>query len=182
MYEISTKCQERTLTWNFTAANGTSIPYKGWVEVTFRLNSEEETKVTVPFLVAEEYVDQPIICYNVISLLVKNNNNVSENSTLVQSITSSFGNLEEKHARQLVNLIETNHSDYLCEVKSVKRDIVIPKGATTRVPCRANAGSVITTTSVCLSLINNHSGLLVKLFKRHLQPKKRENRPFLKFQ
>ena len=38
-----------------TAANGTAIPYKGWVEARFRLNSEEEKEVTVPFLVTEEH-------------------------------------------------------------------------------------------------------------------------------
>lgn len=99
--------------------------------------------MTVPFLVTEEHLDQPIIGY-VIELLVKENDNRSENSTLVQSITSSFGNLEEKHVKQLVNLIETNDSDFLCEVKSVKRDIVVPAGTTSRVPCRANTGSVAT--------------------------------------
>jgi hypothetical protein len=67
---------------------------------------------------------------------------------LVQSLTSSFENLKEEHAKQLVNLIETNDSDFLCEVKSVKRDIVIPKGTTARVPCRENTGSVTTTMPV----------------------------------
>lgn len=37
-----------------TAANGTSFPYKGWVEARFRLNEEEEKEVTVPFLVTQE--------------------------------------------------------------------------------------------------------------------------------
>ena len=39
-----------------TAANGTAIPYKGWVEARFRLNSEEEKEVTVPFLVTEKRI------------------------------------------------------------------------------------------------------------------------------
>ena len=110
-----------------TAANRTAIPYKGSVEARFRLNSDEEKEVTVSFLVTKEHLDQPIIGYNIIELLVKDNENFSENSTLVQSVTSSFGNLEEKHVRQLVNLIKSNDSDVLCEVKSVKRDIVSQK-------------------------------------------------------
>ena len=52
------------------AASGATIPYKGWVETRFRLNGEKEKEVTVPFLVTEEHLDQPIICYDVIELLV----------------------------------------------------------------------------------------------------------------
>ena len=127
-----------------TAANGTAILYKGWVETRFRLDGEKEKEITVPFLVTEEHLDQPIIGYNVIELLVKDNDNLSKHSTLVQSITSSFGNLQEQ-AKQLVNLIETNDdSDFLWEVKSSKWNIVIPKNTTVRVPCRANTGSVTT--------------------------------------
>ena len=125
--------------------NGITIPYKGWVEAKFRLDGEKEKEVTVPFLVTEEHLDQPIIGYNVIELLVKDNDNRSKNPSLVHSLTSSFENLKEEHAKQLVNLIEMNDSDFLCEVKSVKRYIVIPKGTTARVPCRANTGSVTTT-------------------------------------
>ena len=50
---------------NLTAANGTPIPYKGWVEARFRLNQEDEKEVTVPFLVTHERLEQPIIGYNV---------------------------------------------------------------------------------------------------------------------
>lgn len=126
-----------------TAANGTAIPYKGWIEARFRLNGEGNKEVTVPFLVTEERLDQPIIGYNVIELLVKDSDNLA-NSTLVQNVTSSFENLPEEHAKQLVNLIETNDSDFLCEVKSVKRDVIIPKNTTVSVSCRANTGSVTT--------------------------------------
>jgi hypothetical protein len=51
---------------NLTAANGTPIAYKGWVEARFRLNREDEKEITVPFLVTPEQLEQPIIGYNVI--------------------------------------------------------------------------------------------------------------------
>ena len=61
-------------------------------------------------------------------MLVKDNyDNLSENSTLVQSITSSFENLEENQARQLVNLIETNDSDFLCEENVIETGHSHPK-------------------------------------------------------
>ena len=148
-----------------TTANGTTIPYKGWVEAKFRLDGEKEREVTVSFLVTEEHLDQPIIGYNVIELLVKENDNRSKNPSLVQSLNSSFENLKEEHAKQLVNQIETNDSDFLCEVKSVKRDIVIPKGTAARVPCRANTGSVTTTMPVLFELDEQSqwpSGLIIQ--------------------
>ena len=58
--------------------------------------------------------------------------------------------MKEEHAKQLVNLIETNDSDFLCEIKSIKRDIVIQKGTTARVLCLANTGSVTTTMPVLI--------------------------------
>ena len=73
---------------------------------------------------------------------------MSKNSTFVQSLTSSFKNFKEERAKQSVNLIETNDLDFLCEVKSVKRDIAIPNGTTARVTGRANTGSVTTTMPV----------------------------------
>lgn len=127
-----------------TAANGTSIPYKGWVEATFRLNGEEDKEVTVPFLVTQEYLEQPIIGYNVIELFVKDNDNRLNSSTVVQSISSSFRNMQEKDAKQLINLVQTNNSHFFCEVKSTKRDIVIPRGTTSQLPCQANTGGVNT--------------------------------------
>ena len=69
------------------------------------MNGENEKGVTVPFLVTEEHLDQRIIGYNVIELLVKDGDNLS--NTLVHSITNSFVGLKEEHAKQLVHLIET---------------------------------------------------------------------------
>ena len=63
-------------------------------------------------------------------------------STVVQSISSSFSNVQENGAKQLINLIY--NSDVFCEVKSTKRDVVIPKGTTTQAHCRANTSSVTT--------------------------------------
>ena len=94
-----------------TAANGTTIPYKGWVETRFRLSEKNEKEVSVPFLVTEKHLDHPIIGYNVIELLIKDN---EKEPTLVQNIIRSFVNLREEQAKQLVNLIETKDPKFLC--------------------------------------------------------------------
>ena len=54
------------------AANGTNIPYCGWIEIGVRLTNENETETRVPFLVTMENIEQPIIGFNVIELMVKN--------------------------------------------------------------------------------------------------------------
>ena len=62
---------------NLTAANGTTIPYKGWIETKFRLNKEDSKEVTVPFLVTPEHLKQLIVGYNVIELFAKTDNDHS---------------------------------------------------------------------------------------------------------
>ena len=116
---------------NLTAANGTSIPYKGWIEIKFRLNREDEKEVTVSFLVTPEQLQQPIIGYNVIELFVQSeDNNSLGSSTTVQSITASFNNVGEENAEQLVNLIYSKDEGFLCPVIHVQYLCTIFNGQT----------------------------------------------------
>ena len=49
------------------AANGTDLPYEGWVELTFNLiEDDSDHTVTVPFLIAKDFLDMPIVGFNVI--------------------------------------------------------------------------------------------------------------------
>ncbi|CAB3983154.1 Transposon Ty3-G Gag-Pol poly [Paramuricea clavata] len=133
---------------NLTAANGTPIPYKGWVEARFRLNREDEKEVTVPFLVTPEQLEQPIIGYNVIELFLQEGENYSDNLAVAHHIVSSFNNVGVKDAEQLINIIQRNDGELFCQVKTSKRHITIPKKATKTVPCRANTGTIENTRPV----------------------------------
>ena len=54
------------------AANGTDLPYEGWVELTFNLiEDDSDHTVTVPFLIAKDFLDMPIIGFNVIEEITK---------------------------------------------------------------------------------------------------------------
>ena len=55
---------------NLTAANGSEMPYIGWVELNFRLSSCNNDLI-VPFLVTEQYLDSPLIGFNVIEEIIK---------------------------------------------------------------------------------------------------------------
>ncbi len=53
-----------------SAANGTDIPYEGWMEIEFTLFKNavagmSDKPVLVPILVASSDIDQPIIGFNV---------------------------------------------------------------------------------------------------------------------
>jgi hypothetical protein len=125
-----------------TAANGTVIPYIGWVELAFTLSSKN-TQVRVPFLVTTETIEYPIIGYNVIEEFVTN-----EHNDLLSEIQSSFVGLHNGAAQALINFVQSTDSDYLCNVKTSKRDVVIPSGKQVNIHCRVNTGQICGTTPV----------------------------------
>ena len=79
---------------NLTAANGSEMPYIGWVELNFRLSSSKND-LKVPFPVTEQYLDSPLIGFNVIEEIVKDSNG---DVALNQAITSSFTDLDSQTA------------------------------------------------------------------------------------
>ena len=77
-----------------TAANGSKVPYIGWVELNFRLRSSKD-KLAVPFLVTEQSLDSPLIGFNVIEEIMKT---VTKNEVLHQLIAFSCTGLDGKNA------------------------------------------------------------------------------------
>ena len=126
------------------AANGTVIPYDGWVEMKFRLQGTLSKEITVPFLVTKEKIHLPIIGYNVIELVVGHNDDQESDSKILDSMMQSFVDQKEDNLRKMVHLIQTTVTgeSELCSVKSSKWNICIPKLQTVSVPCRANTGPV----------------------------------------
>jgi len=100
------------------AANGTDLPYEGWVELTFNLVEDNvDHNVNVPFLAAKDSLDMPIVGFNVI-----------------EEITKYF--------EALVQLMKSEPVKELATVKSRKQDTVIPRGHSIVVSCRAAVGPV----------------------------------------
>ena len=117
------------------AANGTQIPYSGWVGLNFKLLDNSVAEVTAPFLVTKEELQCPIIGYNVIELFVKDNG--PERSLPV--VAKSF---HDKHASDLVNFINGDMTENLCTIKTPKKNVTIPSGQSVDISCRANTGAV----------------------------------------
>jgi hypothetical protein len=125
-----------------TAANGSVIPYIGWVELTFTLCSGDSL-VRVPFLVTTETMEYPIVGYNVIEEIMK-----TEHEGLSSEIQSSFVGLDSGAAQILINFVQSTNSDYLCNVKTSKRDVTVPCDKQVMVQCRVNTGPTSRTTPV----------------------------------
>ena len=90
----------------------------------------------------------PILGYNVVEELVKMDSQEGESSPgfgILSSLKESFVNGGESQLESLgINLIKTQDDNYLCSVRTPKRDTVIPHGQGVKVSCRANTAPVLT--------------------------------------
>ena len=141
LLEVKTRLELR-------AVNNTPVPYSGFIEIEFELlNSNKETSLTVSFLVTESNITNPIIGYNVIEQIVKqetylNNNHEENNSKVAESLQSSFQNSDVKTIEALVNLIVEEKETDFAIIKSPNRHIVIPPKQSFKLTCRGNQETI----------------------------------------
>ena len=119
------------------AANGTDIPYSGWIELEFKLMSGADVKnncaITVPFLVSPlEEVNCVILGFNVFEEMLNSNdmNDKDTDELMLSMMKASFMETKPQKVEALVNFIQSNvlNSSDLCSVKTGKRDTLIPRG------------------------------------------------------
>ena len=76
------------------AANGSEIPYDGWIEVSLKLaTSGDKHGIAVPFLISTDNLDHPIVGYNAIEELVKDSDSHiidRQEETLISALCSHF--------------------------------------------------------------------------------------------
>ena len=78
---------------NLTAANDSAIPYQGWVELEFQVDPEAET-LAVPFLIAKESLDLPLIGYNIIEHYI----NLDSKYATADSLNATFPKADHNEA------------------------------------------------------------------------------------
>ena len=59
---------------------------------------------------------------------------------MIQCIATRLSSVGEKDAAKLVNLIQSDNYEFLCQVKTTKRHVTVPKQTIITVPCRENTG------------------------------------------
>ena len=125
---------------NIRTANGGKMPCLGWIELPFKLSTGPT--IDVPFVVMEEKLQQPVLGFNVIWELLKD-----ESVDMVKEIQTAL-RLDELSTQQTINLIQNAKEQSLAYVTTNKKDTVIQAGAVIQLRCRAPVGYLQENTSV----------------------------------
>ena len=97
-------CDKLRVQWG----NQVEIPFVGWVDLTFELTGhgdEESQRLQILFLVIEKALQQPILGFSPIKMLVSKGDNTSD---LINSLTNNLVNTNRSNVSTLVNLIRTS--------------------------------------------------------------------------
>ena len=125
-----------------TAANGSHIPFDGWIEVDLEILSRGQCRcsIRVPFLVSQSSLDCPLLGINVIGELIKESGGVTDPLSL-NTLVSEILNLDEQAAQVVASATQRPREEELCHctVKVGKRGMVIQPGQVFPVKCRVRA-------------------------------------------
>lgn len=124
------------------AANGTDMPYSGWLEVPFKLTTMDD-ELLIPVLVLKGNKQQcPIIGFNVIEHLVQNNQkgqSIDGNmDKLVNAVKIAFPHLKHSKVKAFISAVSLGQT---CEhsVRTVNERVNVPKHTTIQIVCRIQA-------------------------------------------
>lgn len=142
-------------TLELRTANGTKLPFAGWVEIGFELSCANNTvtQLMVPFLISNYSLELPIIGYNVIEQVVsKVEDEFGVNETLPMLFSENFKGEAKQNTTAIINFIKSasQTKQELCVVKTNKRNSVVPQLGTAVIACRANTGYIDTATPALL--------------------------------
>lgn len=126
------------------AANGLPLPFKGWVELSFRpigIDSPEKSKtLRVPFLVGA--CDEGIIVgFNVIEEMLKDQE-VDGHKTDHKWLHGAFPGLSVCQVEGLQRLVQSEGRDKGYPVKIGKQGALLPKQGSVKVSCIAHLGTI----------------------------------------
>ncbi len=119
------------------AANGSIIPYDGWVAITVNLpgNLDPNLSISVPFLISSYPMDKPLIGFNVLEVLI-----CGKPERLVPILANLLSNaisVPKETAEALVNFIQTAKPvTRQGRIRTGAKDIVLPAGQVLWVRCR----------------------------------------------
>ena len=119
--------------------NSATIPFRGWVNLTVQIGKESTSeKIHVPFLVTTDELNQTILGFNVVKLLIQSNNSFNK---LHEAFESAVNQTNKQNMKAFINLVQ-NQQEQEISVKVKGKGVLIPAGEIVNVPCKANVGHV----------------------------------------
>eukprot|EP00795_Rhopilema_esculentum_P016100 gene16100-biopygen5442 len=125
-----------------STANGSKLPYSGWVKMNFKLLNSNVDAVEVPMLVTEFELEQPIIGYNVIEELIKSQQQVPDETNLISLLSASFFQTSQSDLNAFVSFVDSKSTPIFSTVRTGKKSIIVPKGSTVKISCRSKVGLI----------------------------------------
>lgn len=122
------------------AANGSEIPFEGWVPISFSLcepkaKEEKSDEILVPVLVSRDIIQRPIIGFNFIEEMFINTENQVQPSESVALLRNSL-RLGSGKAEALLNLIQgATNENATFPVRTGRTSVVISGGQTKCITC-----------------------------------------------
>ena len=117
-----------------TAANGTEMPYLGWIEVSFQLATETEwaEELIIPVLVMKgRHRSHPIIGFNVIEHILTK----TERNRQYYAVRKAFPNLKRNKVKAFIQAVSADQvSEYV--VKTSRERVTVPQHSKIDVNCR----------------------------------------------
>ncbi|GAA6087043.1 uncharacterized protein LOC109204700 [Tachysurus ichikawai] len=136
--EVIKQMKKKPGTLTGRAVNQTDIPFSGWIEVKFQLDTSDTSNKgpLVPLLVSKTpgVAEEPIIGYNVIEHLLQHEKEQPSQAT-INTLTAAFS-VDCKRAEWLIRLVKQGDSS-TCEgtVRGSRQRTRIPPGETKMVKC-----------------------------------------------
>lgn len=127
--------------FHVTAANGTTVPFDGWVKVLLEISSGKQNKIAiqVPLLVSQKCMDCPLLGFNVIEEIIRENNGCANNISLIDLLSEAL-QMHKGAAETLVSTVNSSQDcTASCKVKTGKLGVTIPRGQVLEVRCRVKA-------------------------------------------
>ncbi|KAL6483998.1 hypothetical protein MHYP_G00088710 [Metynnis hypsauchen] len=126
-----------------TAANGSHIPFDGWIEADLEILSRGRGKcsIQVPFLVSQSSLDCPLLGINVIGELIKGNGGATDSLSL-SALVSEILTLDEQDAKVVASAAQKSWEENLSHcymVRVGKQGVVIQPNQVQSIRCRVRA-------------------------------------------
>ena len=120
--------------------NTADIPFTGWVDMIVTIGEQSNCgSVHVPFLVTTEKLQQLILGFNAIKVIIDPQKNTE---ALVKMFSMLFKSSNTDNVKQFAHLIQEPSDDKQALVRVRGKNLIIPAGRIVQVPCKADLGFV----------------------------------------